>query len=89
MVKKEVDLSRKGQGTFFRSGAKERNRAKWSHKKHKGWINLQRSAGDVVTAEVLSRGPAEDQWQLLQVFIGWLDRHFGDKIQAVNIQYRE
>jgi hypothetical protein len=25
---------------------------------------------------------------LLSAFIGWIDRHFGDQVQSVTIQYR-
>jgi len=31
--------------------------------------------------------PDED-WQLLSAFLGWIDRHFGDQVLAVNIQYQ-
>jgi hypothetical protein len=88
MVKKEVELSRRNQGTFYRASRKKRNQAKWSHRKHKGWINIQRGEGEVVTAEILSR-TGTDEWQLLQAFIGWLDRHFGKELAAINIQYRK
>lgn len=80
-------MSRKGRGAFYRSGPKAHNRAKWSHASYKGWINLERAAGEVVTAEVRSVSKSGDEWQLLHAFIGWLDRHFGDEIQAINIQY--
>jgi hypothetical protein len=89
MVKKELDLSRSNRGTFFRSARKERDRAKWSHKSYKGWINLERSNGEVVVAEIRSQSQTDDEWQLCHAFIGWLDRHFSDKIQAINIQYRD
>ena len=90
MVKKELEIfrTRKDKAAFRRSGRKEHNRAKWSHERYKGWIKLQRAAGEVVTAEVKSLSKGDDQWQLLHAFIGWLDRHFADKIEAINIQYR-
>jgi len=40
-------------------------------------------------AEVRSLSQAEDQWQLLHAFLGWLDREFAHKILTVNIQYRD
>lgn len=89
MVKKEIDLSRKNKGAFYRSGKKQHNCTKWSHASYKGWINLTRSEGEVVAAEICSRSQSGDEWQLLHAFIGWLDRHFGDEIQAINIQYRK
>jgi hypothetical protein len=88
MVKKEIELSKKNQGTFYRSGPKRKDEAKWSHKKFKGWINLQRSSGEVVVVEVQSRAQSEE-WQLFHALLGWLDRHFRQQIWAINIQYRE
>lgn len=87
MIKKEKEL--RGQGTFYKSGPKELNRARWSHTKYKGWIKLQRTVGEIVSAEILSRSESKDEWQLFHAFIGWLDRYFGEKIQSLNIQYRE
>jgi hypothetical protein len=85
MVIKEIGLSRANKGTFFRSGDKERNRAKWSHKTYNGWITFERSAGETVTVEVQCL--AEDGlWQIAQAFIGWVDRHFGKEVLAINIQ---
>lgn len=89
MVKKEVELSQKNRGTFRRSASKERDRAKWSHTKYKGWIKLQRTEGEVVAVEIRSRSQSDDEWQLLHAFIGWVDRHFGDQIQSLHIHYRD
>jgi hypothetical protein len=88
IVKKEVELYKKNRGTFYRSGTKQRDRAKWAHQKYKGWINLSRGVGEVVTAEVQSKSTQDDEWQILHAFLGWLDRHFSDQIKAINIQYR-
>lgn len=87
MVKKEIDL--KNQGTFYRSGPKKKNQAKWSHLKYKGWVNLLRSSGEVVVVEIQSRARSDDEWQLFHAFLGWVDRHFRHQIQAINIQYRQ
>ena len=88
MVRKEIELYKKNQGTFYRSGAKKKDEAKWSHKRFKGWINLQRSNGEIVVVEIQSRGQSEDEWQLFHAFLGWIDRHFRKQILAINIQYR-
>jgi len=88
MVQKEIDLSRKKKGTFYRSGPKARDRAKWAHSKYSGRINLVRADGGVVTAEIRSKSSRDDEWQLLQAFIGWLDRHFDGNLEAINIQFR-
>lgn len=87
MVKKEAELA--GRGAFFRTGAKQRDRATWSHVTYKGRVMLERSAGEVVTVEMKSLGGAGDQWQLLHAFVGFLDRLFGKSITAINIQFRD
>ncbi|MBN9120462.1 MAG: hypothetical protein J0I06_15125 [Planctomycetes bacterium] len=88
MVQKVRELSESKQGAFSRSGAKMKDRAKWKHKTYKGWIKLQRSACEVIVAEVKSLSQADDHWQLLHAFMGWLDRHFYDQILSINITYR-
>jgi len=40
-----------------------------------------------VVAEFRTVSSAQDDCQLLNSFIGLLDRHFADKIEAMNIQY--
>ncbi len=89
MVKKEAAIARANRGTLFRSGPKERDRARWAHTSYKGWINLVRSAGEVVTVEVRSRSEEGDDWQILHAFVGWVDRHFAGKVRAVHIHYQD
>jgi len=86
MVAKEIALSKADRGTFFRSGPKQHNRAKWSHKTYNGWITLERGVGEVVTAEIQCLAE-QHQWQIVQAFIGWLDRHFGNVIVGINVHY--
>jgi hypothetical protein len=86
IVKKEADIRRAGRGTFHRAGSKKRNAAKWKHQKFKGWVNLERGLSEVVTVQIRSLGT--DESKLLSAFLGWIDRHFGDRVMAVNIQYR-
>lgn len=60
---------------------------RWVHVKHPGWINWDEGVGGVLVAKVnTKRGQAE--WQLLQAFIGYLDRHLGKYIDAISISYR-
>lgn len=87
MIAKEIQLAKKNQGTLHRSGRKIKDRAKWSHSSYKGWINLQRGLGNIVEAELLSTAKRDSEWQLLQSFLGFIDRHFSDKVQNVSIQY--
>jgi hypothetical protein len=87
IVKKEIELYKRGKGTFYRSGSKQKNAGKWAHSTYKGWIWLERGLGEVVLAELQSKSSDKDEWQLLHAFLGFLDRHFADKIAAVHIQY--
>jgi hypothetical protein len=83
MVKKEAEIRKKRAGAFQRAGARKRDKVRWRHVKFPGWIDLERGQSEVVAAKVSS-----DDWQLLVAFIGWVDRHFGDQLQAMSIQYR-
>lgn len=77
---KEREL-RGSRTTFYRKAA-----GKWGHKTYRGWIKWTDVPGGILVAEVLS--PAESEWQLLQSFIGYLDRHLADYIESVSILYR-
>jgi hypothetical protein len=83
MVKKEADIRKQRAGAFSRVGAKAANQVTWKHVRFKGRIKLKRDPSEIVTARVSSA-----DWQLLSAFVGWVDRHFGDQVQRVNIEYR-
>jgi hypothetical protein len=83
MVKKEAEIRKKRAGAFYRVGTRKRDKTRWRHAKFKGWIDVERGRFEVVTAKVNSL-----DWQLLAAFVGWVDRHFGDQVLSVNIQYR-
>jgi hypothetical protein len=89
LVRKETELRRRRQGTFHRAGRKALQSAKWTHVRYKGWIRMERGAGEVITAEIQSRRAAPDEWQLLQAFIGFLDRHFAAGIRSISVQFPE
>jgi hypothetical protein len=87
IVKKQADIRKSGRGTFARVGARRRNAARWSHVRYKGSINLEAGMSDAVNVEI--RSPEKgDEARLLSSFLGWLDRHFGDHVASVNIQYQ-
>ena len=86
IVAKEVELAKKNRGTFHRSAAKEKDRAKWSHSSYPGWIRIARCMGEVVLIEVRSK-KAGVEWQLMQAILGFLDRHFSAEIRAILIHY--
>lgn len=81
MRKKELQLRRKGKGLFRRVGT-----GKWHHKNYWGWVRFEESLGNILNVEVSTK--TDQVWQLLTAFIGFVERHFGDRILAVNIQYR-
>jgi hypothetical protein len=89
IVQKEVDLGKKKVGTFYRSGRKTKDKAKWAHKKYPGWVKLQYGMGGIVIAEVRTMADTNREWALLNAFMGFLDRHFGQHIQSINIQYMD
>jgi hypothetical protein len=84
IVKKEAAIRKNKRGTFYRAGRKTQSETKWNHKRYKGSISLRHGDDESVTARV--RSPNEE-WQMLSAFLGWLNRHFGDKVTAVNITY--
>jgi hypothetical protein len=88
MIKKQAEIRRHGRGTFSRARAGKRNAARWTHVRYKGSINLEPGPSQAVEAVIKSpdRG---DEARLLSSFLGWLDRHFGEHLSAVNIQYRQ
>jgi hypothetical protein len=87
LVKKEAELRKKNRGTFYRTAGKKRNSSKWRHRAYPGWMNLERGLSEVVLAEI--HAPAPDQeWQMLSAFLGFIDRHFGNRILAITIHYR-
>ena len=87
MIKKQAEIRRGGRGTFSRASAGKRNAARWTHIRYKGSINLEPGPSQAVAAVIRSpdRG---DEARLLSSFLGWLDRHFGEHLSAVNIKYR-
>ena len=86
LVAKEVSLRKRNQGTFRRAGEKLRSWAKWKHKKYNGWLWLQRGLGEVVTIQLQCKSK-DVQWQIMESFLGFVDRHFADNIRAIHVQY--
>ena len=88
MIRKQAEIRRSGRGTFLRAGAQKRNAARWTHVRYTGSINLEPGPSQAVVAIIKSpdRG---DEARLLSSFLGWLDRHFGEHLLSVNIEYRK
>jgi len=64
---------------------KQRKR-RWIHAKYPGWITWDVPKNGIMIVEVRSKRP-ESEWQLLQAFIGYLNRHLGDSIDSISILY--
>lgn len=60
---------------------------RWHHKKYRGWINWDEAKGGVLVAEVRTMNQAVE-WQLLQAFIGYINRHLAGHIESISITYR-
>ena len=52
-----------------------------------GWIQLDDAAGGLLIAEIRTK-VKDHEWQILEAFIGYLDRHLGDHIESITIHYR-
>jgi len=88
MVRKQAEIRRSGRGTFSRARVRKRNGARWTHVRYKGSINLQ--SGPAHDVEAVIKSPDRgDEARLLSSFLGWLDRHFGERLSSVKIEYRK
>ncbi len=85
LVKKELQLRRQKQGTLHRSKGKK-DEQWWFHASYNGWIRFQNCLGGTVVALVRTKSDG-DEWQLLQSFVGFLNRHFRDRIISVTINF--
>ena len=86
-VNKEAEIRKSGRGTFSRVGRKQRNQVRWKHAKYSGRVQLKSASPELVSVDIHSPDKG-DESRLLSAFLGWLDRHFGDRIGSVNIQYQ-
>ena len=80
---KDTERELRGRGTTF----KRQREGRWVHTRYPGWINWDLAKGGIIVAEVQSKRP-HAEWQLLQAFIGYVDRHIGQYVQSINIIYR-
>jgi hypothetical protein len=87
LIAKQAAIHKKGRGTYSRVGPKARNSARWKHKMYKGSVALTHGKTEAVTAKVRGTS-AEDERRLLSSFLGFVDRHGGDKVDTITIQYR-
>ncbi len=84
MLRKQAEIRRSGRGTFSQVKGRKRHAARWTHVRYKGSINFEPAVEAVIKSP--ERG---DEARLLSSFLGWLDRHFGEHLLSVNIEYRK
>jgi hypothetical protein len=60
---------------------------RWKHVKYPGWIQWDGAPGNLLIAEIHTQAK-DHEWQMLQAFIGYLDRHLGPQIESVSVHYR-
>jgi len=88
LAKKEAEIRSKGLGTFYRAAAKKPNSSKWRHRTYRGWmrswsVGYPRSCSPKSTPLHRNRSG-----RCLSAFLGFIDRHFDDRILAITIHYR-
>ncbi len=60
---------------------------RWKHVKYPGWIEWDEAAGGLLAAEIHTK-VKDHEWQMMDAFIGYLDRHLGEQIESISIYYR-
>ena len=80
---KKTEQSLRGPHTTFHRVREGR----WKHAKYPGWIEWDDAPGGLLVAEIRTK-VKDHEWQLLQAFVGYLDRHLGDHIESISIHYR-
>jgi hypothetical protein len=80
---KAAERSLRGPHTTFH---RERE-GRWKHVKYPGWIQWDAAPGNLLVAEIHTK-VKDHEWQILEAFIGYLDRHLGEAIDSISIHYR-
>ena len=52
-----------------------------------GVIKFAAAPGGILVVELRTK-QLDQEWQLLQSFVGYLDRHLGEHIESISIAYR-
>ncbi len=80
---KNTERQLRGNHTTFQ---RERE-GRWKHVKYPGWIRWDEAPGNLLVAEIQTK-VKDHEWQMLQAFIGYLDRHLGEQIECISVHYR-
>lgn len=59
----------------------------WKHMKYPGWIKWDQAVGGLLVAEIHTK-VKDHEWQMMDAFIGYLDRHLGELIESICLHYR-
>jgi hypothetical protein len=60
---------------------------RWKHVKYPGWIQWDDAPGGLLVAEIRTKR-RDHEWQTMDAFIGYLDRHLGEHIESISVYYR-
>ena len=60
---------------------------RWKHVKYPGWIQWDDAPGGLLIAEIRTK-VKDHEWQIMEAFIGYLDRHLGEQIDSISVYYR-
>ncbi|HKA08709.1 MAG TPA: hypothetical protein VKD71_15725 [Gemmataceae bacterium] len=80
---KNTERQLRGPHTTF----EREKEGRWKHVRYPGWIQWNAAAGGILIAEFRTRA-RDHEWQILEAFIGYLDRHLGDQIDSISVHYR-
>jgi hypothetical protein len=80
---KKTERELRGPHTTFQRVREGR----WKHVKYPGWIQWDDAPGGLLVAEIRTK-VKDHEWQMLQAFVGYLDRHLGEQIESISVYYR-
>jgi hypothetical protein len=78
---------RLGRGVIQRDDRDAPQVGRWKHVKYPGWVQWDDAPGGLLIAEIRTRVKGH-AWQIMEAFIGYLDRHLGERIDSISIYYR-
>jgi len=82
-ILKTTERTLRGPHTTFR----RMREGRWKHVKHPGWIQWDEAVGGLLLAEIHTK-VKDHEWQMMDAFIGYLDRHLGEQIESISVYYR-
>jgi len=59
----------------------------WKHAKYPGWVQWDEAPGNLLVATIHTK-VKDHEWQMLQAFIGYIDRHLGEQVDSISVHYR-